>query len=133
MGSLTGARTAAQAMGETAGVNMNEVMTTAREAMTVRRVFGEPCERDGVTVIPAAVVVGGMGAGSGQRGGESGDTGDGGGFGVVALPAGAYSIRDGQVRWHPAVSVNLLVVAATALGLTWLVRRTRTTRVWNTC
>jgi uncharacterized spore protein YtfJ len=107
---------------------MNEVMTTARDAMTVRRVFGEPCERDGVTVIPAAVVVGGMGGGSGQRGGDTGDTGDGGGFGVIAVPAGAYSIRDGQVRWHPAVSVNLLVAAATVIGLTWLVSRSRTAR-----
>lgn len=50
---------------------MNEVMTAARDAMTVRQVFDEPCERDGVTVIPAAVVVGGMGAGSGQRGGDT--------------------------------------------------------------
>jgi hypothetical protein len=104
---------------------MNEAMAAARDAMTVRRVFGEPCERDGVTVIPAAVVVGGMGGGSGQRGA---DTGDGGGFGVVAVPAGAYSIRGGRVRWHPAVSVNLLVVAATAIGLTWLVGRSRTAR-----
>jgi len=72
---------------------------------------------------PAAVVAGGMGAGSGQRGG---DAGDGGGFGVVALPVGAYSIRAGRVRWHPAVSVNLLVVAATAIGVTWLVSRSRT-------
>jgi uncharacterized spore protein YtfJ len=107
---------------------LNEAMTAARDAMTVRRVFGEPCERDGVTVIPAAVVVGGMGGGSGQRGGDTGDTGDGGGFGVIALPAGAYSVRDGRVRWHPAVSVNLLVAAAAAIGVTWLVSRSRTER-----
>lgn len=106
-------------------MDLNEAMSSARDAMTVRRVFGEPCERDGVTVIPAAVVVGGMGAGSGQR---DADSGDGGGFGLVAVPAGAYSIRDGRVRWHPAVSVNLLVVAATAIGLTWLVRRSRRPR-----
>jgi uncharacterized spore protein YtfJ len=111
---------------------MNEVTTAARDAMAVRRVFGEPCERDGVTVIPAAVVVGGMGAGSGQRGGDAGDTGDGGGFGVVAVPAGAYSIRDGRVRWHPAVSVNLVVVAATAIVLTWLVGRSRAARTRRT-
>jgi uncharacterized spore protein YtfJ len=111
---------------------MNEVTTAARDAMTMRRVFGEPCERDGVTIIPAAVVVGGMGAGSGQRGGDDGDTGDGGGFGVVAVPAGAYSIRDGRVRWHPAVSVNLVVVAATAIGLTWLVGRSRAVRTRRT-
>jgi hypothetical protein len=46
-------------MGETAAVELNKIMTAARKAMTVRRVFAEPCEWDGVTVIPAAVVVGG--------------------------------------------------------------------------
>jgi uncharacterized spore protein YtfJ len=106
---------------------MNEVMTTARDAMTVRRVFADPYERDGVTVIPAAaVVVGGMGAGSGQRGAD--EAGDGGGFGVLAMPGGAYSIRDGRVRWHPAVSVNLVVAAATAITVAWLVTRSRTGR-----
>jgi uncharacterized spore protein YtfJ len=48
-------------------VDINEIMTTARDAMTVRRVFGEPVSEDGVTVIPAAVVVGGMGAGAAGR------------------------------------------------------------------
>jgi hypothetical protein len=48
------------------------------------------------------------------------DTGDGGGFGVIAVPTGAYSIRRGRVRWHPAVSVNLLVAAATAITVMWL-------------
>lgn len=42
-----------------------EAITTARDAMTVRQVFGEPYERDGVTVIPAATVMGGAGSGSG--------------------------------------------------------------------
>jgi uncharacterized spore protein YtfJ len=31
-----------------------------RDAVTVKRVFGEPYERNGVTVIPAASVVGGV-------------------------------------------------------------------------
>jgi uncharacterized spore protein YtfJ len=37
-------------------VNVQEILTNARDAMTVRRVFGEPYERDGVTVIPVAAV-----------------------------------------------------------------------------
>jgi hypothetical protein len=69
-------------------MDTNEIITAARDAMTVRRVFGDPQVQDGVTVIPAALVIGGMGAGSGQRGGDAGDSGDGGGFGVIVLPRG---------------------------------------------
>jgi uncharacterized spore protein YtfJ len=109
-------------------MDTNEIITAARDAMTVRRVFGDPQVQDGVTVIPAALVIGGMGAGSGQRGGdagEAGDSGDGGGFGVIALPRGAFTISAGRVRWHPTVSVNLLVVAPTAVAVTYLRARAR--------
>src|SRR5438477_1788657 len=68
----------------------------ARDAMTVRRVFGDPIERDGITVIPAAKVRGGGGGGADNAGNG------GGGFGVSATPAGAYVIKDGTVRWRPA-------------------------------
>jgi hypothetical protein len=104
-------------------MNTNEIIAAARDAMTVRRVFGDPHVQDGVTVVPAAVVIGGMGAGSGQRGG--GDVGDGGGFGVIALPVGAFTIKAGQVRWRPSVSVNLLVAAATVVAVTYLRTRSR--------
>jgi uncharacterized spore protein YtfJ len=104
-------------------MDTNQIIASARDAMTVRRVFAEPLVQDGATVVPAAVVIGGMGAGSGQRGG--GDAGDGGGFGVIALPVGAFTIRAGQVRWHPAVSVNLLVTAATVVAVTYLRTRAR--------
>ncbi len=107
-------------------MDMNEIMTTARDAMTVRRVFGDPVTHDGVSVISAAMVIGGMGGGSGQRGG--GDVGDGGGFGVIGVPVGVYTIRDGQVRWHPAVNVNLLAIAATAVAVTYLLTRSGTAR-----
>src|SRR5919202_5880290 len=95
-------------------MDTNQIISSARDAMTVRRVFAEPLVQDGATVVPAAVVIGGMGAGSGQRGG--GDAGDGGGFGVIALPVGAFTIKEGQVRWRPCVSVNLLVAAATVVA-----------------
>jgi uncharacterized spore protein YtfJ len=104
-------------------VDTNEIIAAARDAMTVRRVFGDPHAQDGVTVVPAAVVVGGLGAGSGRR--ETGEAGDGGGFGVIALPVGAFTIRAGRVRWHPAVNGNLLVVAATVVAVTYLRTRSR--------
>lgn len=79
----------------------------SQDVLTVKRVFGEPIERDGVTIIPAASVGGGGGggAGGGEGGGQRG-SGSGGGFGVSAKPAGAFVIREGRVRWEPALDLN---------------------------
>lgn len=90
-----------------------DVMQTigaARDAITVRRVFGEPYERDGVAVIPVAAVRGGAGGGGGK--GPNEEAGSGGGFGVSARPVGAYVVREGDVTWHPAVDVTRVVLAA---------------------
>ena len=34
-----------------------ELMEQTRDALTVKRVFGEPYERNGVTIVPAAACV----------------------------------------------------------------------------
>jgi uncharacterized spore protein YtfJ len=47
-------------------VKLDELMTTAQNAITVKRVFGEPYDKDGVTVITAAGVAGGVGGGGGS-------------------------------------------------------------------
>jgi uncharacterized spore protein YtfJ len=65
-----------------------EIIEKARDTLTVKRVFGDAYEKDGVTVIPAASVRGGAGGGSGE-GPEGTGRGGGGGFGVTARPAGA--------------------------------------------
>ena len=39
--------------------------------MSVHRVFGEPYEKDGATIIPVAKVAGGAGGGSGDPGSEN--------------------------------------------------------------
>ena len=75
-----------------------ELATTVGDAITVRRVFAEPYEQDGVTVIAAATVAGGAGGGGGRD--ERGQEGEGGGFGVIARPAGAYVVKDGRVWWR---------------------------------
>src|SRR5438093_12441599 len=75
----------------------------AQDVMTVRRVFGEPIEREGVTIIPAAAVRGGGGGGGGEGPQGQGGRGWGGGFGVGARPAGVYVIKDGNVTWKPAL------------------------------
>ncbi|WP_448628142.1 hypothetical protein [Geodermatophilus sp. URMC 64] len=105
-------------------MNPSSLIPAVRDAMTVSRVFGEPYERDGVTVIPAASVRGGGGGGTGRKQ-DTGEEGEGGGFGLIARPAGAYVVKDGAVTWHPAVDVNR-IVAAGVLGwvlAVWAVAR----------
>lgn len=72
------------------GMNITEVFSTVKDTITVKRVFAEPYDKDGVTVIPAALVSGGGGGGSGHD--EKGGEGEGGGFGVKGRPMGAYVI-----------------------------------------
>jgi uncharacterized spore protein YtfJ len=90
-------------------MDVQEVIAQARDALTVKRVFGEPYEKDGVTVIPAARVLGGAGGGGGEDGQGKGQ-GSGSGFGVVAHPVGAFVVRGGELRWRPAVDVNRIVL-----------------------
>jgi uncharacterized spore protein YtfJ len=103
-------------------MKVDEMLTGAREAMSVRKVFGEPVEEDGLTVIPVAKVAGGGGGGSDTEGNG------GGGFGLAAKPAGVYVIKDGEVRWRPAVDPNQIVlgwqlVAAFAIFVWWRLTR----------
>jgi uncharacterized spore protein YtfJ len=100
-----------------------ELVTTVRDAITVSRVFAEPYEQDGVTVIAAAIVAGGAGGGGGHD--ERGQEGEGGGFGVRARPAGAYVIKDGRVRWRPAVDLNRLLATIGAVAIAYLFTRVR--------
>lgn len=91
--------------------NLEELIAGARDSMTVKRVYGEPYEKDGVTLIPAAAVRGGARAGEGD-GGEEQPSGKGGGFGMSARPVGAYQIKDGDVTWIPAADTTRVIVLA---------------------
>ena len=102
---------------------LDELMTTARETLTVRRVYGDPIEKDGITVIPAAAVSGGGGGGGGHD--DEGPEGEGGGFGLGIKPAGVYVIAEGHVRWRPAVDVNRLITSLTVVGLAAILARVR--------
>jgi uncharacterized spore protein YtfJ len=95
-------------------MKLDELVASAKDALTVSRVFGDPIERDGVTTIPVATVAGGAGGGGGHD--AEGQEGEGGGFGVSAKPAGVYVISDGDVRWRPAIDVNRLAAYAVALA-----------------
>jgi uncharacterized spore protein YtfJ len=106
-------------------MDVQETISKARDAMTVKRVYGDPYERNGVTVIPAAAVAGGAGGGSGE-GPEKGQTGGGSGFGLGARPVGAYVLEGDDVRWVPARDVNRIAQQALVVaGLValWALRR----------
>jgi len=97
-------------------MDVQEMLTGARDAITVGRVFGEPFEKNGVTILPAASVRGGGGGGSGESPQGEGK-GTGGGFGVTARPVGAYVIRGDEVRWEPAVDVTRMALMGQAVAL----------------
>ena len=90
-------------------MDIQEVIAKAQDSITVKRVFGEPYDKDGVTVIPAARIGGGGGGGGGE--GTDGK-GFGSGFGMGGQPVGAYVIRAGEVQWRPAIDVNAIILRA---------------------
>jgi uncharacterized spore protein YtfJ len=85
-------------------MNAIELVNQAKDSINVRRVYGEPYQEDGVTIIPAANVMGGGGAGGDTEGNG------GGGFGVRARPAGAWVIRGGEATWRPAMDLNRTIL-----------------------
>jgi uncharacterized spore protein YtfJ len=97
-------------------MQVQDVIAQARDALTVKRVFGEPYEKDGVTVIPAARVQGGAGGGGGEDAQGQG-RGSGSGFGMTARPVGAFIIRGGELSWRPAVDVNRILLGAQVVAI----------------
>jgi uncharacterized spore protein YtfJ len=114
-----------------------DIAEILRRVRGSERVYGEPYEKDGVTVIPASTVWAGGGFGTGHYAmaalnviAESSEAapgeGSGGGGGTISRPVGAYVIKNGEARWVPAVDVNRVILGAqilVALALILLTRR----------
>ena len=96
-------------------IEIEELIANARDAVSVKRVYGDPYEKNGLTVIPAATVRGGGGAGKGEK--EDGESGTGGGFGLTARPTGAWIIENDHVNWKPAIDVNRVVLGGQVIAL----------------
>jgi uncharacterized spore protein YtfJ len=73
-------------------------------------------------VLPVAKISGGGGGGGGTgpavEGQETG--GSGGGFGLTAKPLGVFVIKDGTVRWRPAIDVNKVILGGQLVAVTAL-------------
>jgi uncharacterized spore protein YtfJ len=105
--------------------NSTAVLADIREAVdgaAAGRVFGEPVVQGDLTVLPVAKVSGGGGGGGGTgpevEGHETG--GSGGGFGLAAKPLGVFVIKDGTVRWRPAIDVNQVILGGQLVAVTAL-------------
>ena len=119
-------------------MDVENLLARAADNLSVRRAFGTAYEKDGMLIIPVAIVAGGGGAGTArtQRGNSAarpdsppeegatehgatsqdpGRTDAGGGFGGLVLPSGAYVVRGDEVRWVPAVDVTIAVLASLSL------------------
>lgn len=99
-------------------MKLEELLTRATKPFRASMVYAEPVERDGVTVIPAARVLGGGGGGNGED--RQGQRGEGAGLGLIAYPVGAFVIKDGEVWWQPALDVNRLITALGAIAIAGL-------------
>lgn len=111
--------------------SLTSAIRDLRESASVERVYGDPIEVDGRTVVPVARVAYGFGGGFGsavaaENGGgdsDSGQRGAGGGGGAMARPLGALEITDRGTRFvrftdwkRLALAVGAGVVLGALLG-----------------
>ncbi|HZC30934.1 MAG TPA: hypothetical protein VE261_05405 [Gaiellaceae bacterium] len=96
-------------------MEIQELISGVRKTISAERVYGEPYEKNGITVIPAAVVRGGAGGGVDDHDGK--ETGKGGVYGLNGRPSGAWIIEGDVVAWKPAVDVNRIVFGVQIVAL----------------
>jgi len=107
-------------------VEVEKLLGRATDALSVGRAFGPAIERDGTLIIPVAWVAGGGGAGGGDVSAQNQANGDdsprhgnpdggGGGFGGFTWPLGVFVVKNGDVRWVPALDVTRVALAGIAL------------------
>ena len=100
---------------------LQRIGETVGDKAKVSTIFGEPVEREGITVIPVAKAKFGFGGGGGA--GKKGP-GRGGGGGAAVKPLGYIEVRDGTARFmRIRRPIDLLVLAATASLLALTVQR----------
>ena len=107
---------------------LRELVGGLTDSSSVRRVFGEPIEKDGVLVIPVANIHGAFGGGEGATGpaapGEGAKNGSaapamswGGGGAWSASPAGTYVLKNGEISWVPAADANRAILLGCLTGI----------------
>lgn len=126
---------------------LRDLVGNLTDDSSVRRVFGDPIEKDGVLVIPVATIKGAWGGGEGDMAAERRAAGEraaaegepraageppaagerpaakpnatawGGGGAWSAGPAGAYVVKNGDVTWVPAMDANRTAMLGMLTGI----------------
>jgi len=113
-------------------MDVEKILEKASDQLSVRRAFGPAYEKNGLLIIPVALVAGGGGGGMARPGranpaahtdrppreagpADASSMDAGGGFGGLVLPVGVYVVKDDQVRWVSAVDVTIAVLASVGL------------------
>ena len=97
---------------------MAEKLGAVAKAATV---FGEPVERDGITVIPVAKARWGFGGGAGRTKDEDGA---GGGGGVQVTPVGFIEIKNHEANFRPIRTASLPWIIAGGILSLFVLRAT---------
>jgi uncharacterized spore protein YtfJ len=104
---------------------LRRVGETVGDKASVSTIFGEPVERDGISVIPVArarLAFGG-GGGGGARGNDEG-SGGGGGGGLIVSPVGYIEVRGDSAAFKRISSpVDLLALVAAGSLAAFAVRK----------
>jgi hypothetical protein len=100
-------------------MDVQELLSKAQDSITVKRVFGEPYQQEGITIVPVAAVRGGGGGGGGEgRNSDDSGSGSGSGFGLSGRPVGIYVIdKEGLVSWQPAFDLNRVILGGQVAGI----------------
>jgi uncharacterized spore protein YtfJ len=100
-----------------ADVLLQRIAQTVGGKANASTIFGEPVEREGITVIPVAKARFGFGGGggAGSREGDEG-SGGGGGGGAMVSPVGYIEVRDGDAQFtRISSSLELVALGAAAV------------------
>jgi uncharacterized spore protein YtfJ len=104
---------------------LERIGETVGQRAQVSTIFGEPVDREGVTVIPVGKARFGFGGGggSGSRQGDEG-SGGGGGGGVAVGPIGYIELHEGSARFKRILTpTDLLALSIAASFAVATVRR----------
>jgi uncharacterized spore protein YtfJ len=105
----------AQERAELVNALLERIGETVGQRAQVSTIFGEPVEREGVTVIPVGRARFGFGGGgaSGSREGDEG-SGGGGGGGVAVGPIGYIELHEGRADFKRILTPTDLLALVTA-------------------
>ena len=139
---MEGAKQEAEA--DAADERLNKFMESLGGTASAKAVFGEPVEKDGVTIVPVARVRYGGGGGGGRGPGrkKKGDAGDaeqvgfGHGGGVQAAPVGFIELSGGRASYRRianparpmAIALMFPLVGAISIGIVALSSRLKSRR-----